>query len=516
MFRGFVAAKRGTLKEDPDIHERLLIALEGLPAPAVFAALREAPVPPEVLQRASAEDYRRWLGVLAADERGLSALRVVQGDGLNVFLDGGALVLPPRPDVAVPGGEADVSAPVEGVSLAIRPSRAASSKVPLRVGGLVLGLFVWIGLARARPAWRPRLFRLLALLIAPLGLLLVESILTLSGVEPLSAVRPNFNLGGDRAGMRWFEPVGDGSRMQMAKNNARLQAFTVAKPARVVRIVALGGSSVRGKGDLVEFSWPSVMERRLQACAPEGVRVEVINAGADGAVSDDLAVVARNLSAYDPDLFIVYTGYNDFVFVPLMTRFEGYSPARMGLRYQLGRTRIGHVLARAAGRLGPVEGAPSSSSARAEPSTVEVADMRRLLTQNLGQNLRRLAGVAKASGARALFVTQGQNETLCGPGSLNGQHPWDRACFPREARSTILSAASASGVPVVDAAAALRADADGKTVGWSHFWDEIHPGRRGSAVIGEAVAETAREELWSGLQASSECVAPIPARGLSR
>ena len=66
-----------------------------------------------------------------------------------------------------------------------------------------------------------------------------------------------------------------------------------------------------------------------------------------------------------------------------------------------------------------------------------------------------------------------------------------------------MQAASAEGVTVVDAAAALRADAGGVTVGWSHFWDTIHPGRRGSGVIGEAVATTIVDLVWT--QAKSQC-----------
>ncbi len=511
MYAGFVASKRGTLREDPDIHERLLIALEDRPAAEVVAALKAAPMPPELA--VDVDLHHRWLDALAADPRGFSALRVVQGDGLNVFLAEGAVVLPPRPDVPVPGGDADVSTPVGSFAVpADRLPRHPDAWWPRLLVGLLLGVGGLVVLAGRVRSTRRFVFPILAMLLAPAGVVGLEVALTAAGVAPLAAVRPNFNLGGGEAGARWFADVDrDPSSLKMVKNNARAQR--IEKVPAGVRVAALGGSSVRGKGDLVEYSWPSVLERRLRACAPSDTPVEVINAGADGALSDDLVGVATQLlDEADPDVIVVYTGYNDFVFVPLLTRFEGYSPERMGLRYLLGRTRTAHLGARLTGRLGgaPVAGSSAPTAPAAAPSEAEVADMRVLLANNLSQNLRRIATLAGKAGAEVVFVTQGQNEDLCGPGSLNGQAEWDRACFPAEARTTVLQAASASGVTVVDAAAALRADAGGATVGWSHFWDEIHPGRRGSSVVGEAVAATVSERLWGG--SARPCDGPIPAR----
>jgi lysophospholipase L1-like esterase len=506
MFAGFVAAKRGTLREDPDIHERLLYALEAFGVGEVVPRLKGSIKPPEIGVRVG--DYHAWLDAIAADERGLRLLRVVQGDGLNMFIDGGGPPTLPIAGVGVPGGDVDLSRPLG--SFAIPPD-----KLPRHPDAtwpwILLGSALFLGgviVAGRRAALRPAVFRILAVSIAPLGVLVLEASLTLSGVEPLSSVRPNFNLGSDRVGMRWFEPVhGDVERVQTVKNNARHQVFSAKKPAGLVRIVALGGSSVRGKGDIIEYSWPSVLERRLRACS--GARVQVINAGADGALSDDLVVVARNFADYDPDLYVVYAGYNDFVFVPLLTRFEGYSPARMGLRYALGRTRTAHLVLRWTGRLdSPREAAGGIASVRSDRS---VSDMRLLLADNLSQNLRRVARTARDAGAEVIFVTQGQNEELCGEGSLNGQSPWEQSCFPREARRTILQAAAAENVTVVDAAAALREATGRKTVGWSHFWDEIHPGRAGSSVIGEAIAPTAMKLLWPGVAAPDGCSAGIPA-----
>ncbi len=511
MFAGFVAAKRGTLREDPDIHERLLIALEQWPAPEVARRLEEAPAPPE-LAPVGVERYHRWLRAVAADARGFRSLRVVQGDALNVLFGGGDALLPPAPDVAVPGGDADTSSPVG--SFVVPSDRLPPGPGALWPRVLVALLVALVGLVvlagRVRAA-RRFVFPLLAVLIAPASLVGLEVALTAAGVEPLAAVRPNFNLGGGEAGARWFEPVpGDDSRLRMVKNNAREQRFLLRHDG--VRVVALGGSSVRGKGDLVEYSWPSVLERRLRACAPPGVAVDVVNAGADGALSDDLVGVVRRLAEASPDVLVVYAGYNDFVFVPLLTRFEGYSSERMGLRHLLGRTRVGHVGARLTGRLGPADRAgPSQASGPvAAPTDAQVADMRGLLANNLAWNLDRIARFGAEMDAEVVFVTQGQNEDLCGVGSLNGQADWDRACFPADARRTILQAASAGDVTVVDAAAALRADAGGETVGWSHFWDEIHPGRRGSAVIGESVGAALIDVLWPG--EARECDMPLPAR----
>lgn len=90
------------------------------------------------------------------------------------------------------------------------------------------------------------------------------------------------------------------------------QRFPAEKPENTVRIVCLGGSTTYGRPfwDVTSFSgW---LRRILPVVAP-GTKWEVINAGAISYASYRVLNVMEELASYEPDLFVIYTGQNEFL-----------------------------------------------------------------------------------------------------------------------------------------------------------------------------------------------------------
>jgi hypothetical protein len=92
------------------------------------------------------------------------------------------------------------------------------------------------------------------------------------------------------------------------------QRFRAEKPSGVIRIAAVGGSSVRYAEEELEALRRSVEASALEAGATAGgfTRVELINAGGLGYGSHRLVPIVAELVGYELDLLLVYSGHNEF------------------------------------------------------------------------------------------------------------------------------------------------------------------------------------------------------------
>ncbi len=103
------------------------------------------------------------------------------------------------------------------------------------------------------------------------------------------------------------------------------------KPAGVYRVAVLGGSTVFGTGARrPEETLPARIRAALAAAAPGRV-LEVINAGIPGAASGrEWLYLESVLLAYEPDLVIVYNGWNDvWTNHHLLSRTASLGPAAL-------------------------------------------------------------------------------------------------------------------------------------------------------------------------------------------
>ncbi len=104
----------------------------------------------------------------------------------------------------------------------------------------------------------------------------------------------------------------------ISENGYRGPSFDVRNMAQKTRIIVLGGSAVFDQnvwdtsGD-VKRTWPHVVEKHL---LDRGFHdVEVINAGIPGHSSaDSLGRLLSQLWIYEPDIVVVYQGWNDIKF----------------------------------------------------------------------------------------------------------------------------------------------------------------------------------------------------------
>ena len=106
-----------------------------------------------------------------------------------------------------------------------------------------------------------------------------------------------------------------GTRFETAKERLACfcpQSFAARKHPDTFRIFCLGGSTVQGRPYAVETSFTTWLKLNLRAARPE-TNWEVVNCGGISYASYRLVPIMRELLKHEPDLFIIYTGHNEFL-----------------------------------------------------------------------------------------------------------------------------------------------------------------------------------------------------------
>jgi len=166
---------------------------------------------------------------------------------------------------------------------------------------------------RTPQGWRGGLFRVLAVLLALAPFAAAEAILrVLDWQHPalhddpfvgFSSIHPLFVLSQD------------GTRYEIPPAHDRFfcpESFDAVKPPGEFRIFCLGGSTVQGRPFAKETSYTTWLEISLQA-ADSSHPWRVINCGGTSYASYRLVEVMRELMAYQPDLFLIDIGHNEFL-----------------------------------------------------------------------------------------------------------------------------------------------------------------------------------------------------------
>ena len=87
--------------------------------------------------------------------------------------------------------------------------------------------------------------------------------------------------------------------------------FEKEKPDNTFRIFALGGSTTFGVGAADNETWPVYLQKIMNEKIT-GKNIEVINFGLSGATTESYYELIKNrMSSLDPDLIIMYDGWND-------------------------------------------------------------------------------------------------------------------------------------------------------------------------------------------------------------
>lgn len=206
--------------------------------------------------------------------------------------------------------------------------------------------------------------------------------------------------------------VADGEAGVFRTDEAKLmyfnqQSFSMEKPANGYRVFALGGSTTNGRPYDHRVSFARWLEDLLQA-AQTGKEVEVINAGGVSYASYRVVLLMQELVNYQPDLFIVYSGHNEF----LEERTYGDLKDNSFLERGVSRLRLTTWLRGVAGKgsRGPGDGALGDDiQARLDVWSGMDAyqrddNLRGNVLGHYGFNLRRMVRIAKDHGIPIVFV----------------------------------------------------------------------------------------------------------------
>jgi lysophospholipase L1-like esterase len=118
--------------------------------------------------------------------------------------------------------------------------------------------------------------------------------------------------------------------VEMNSEGYRTQEFARPKPAGLLRIICIGGSTtVAGRTN--DETYPALLQAKLRARYP-GLPLEVLNLGVSSATTDYWYARLPRVFGYEPDIVVQYPGVNDISWRAL-PHFANANPGR-GRYYQ--------------------------------------------------------------------------------------------------------------------------------------------------------------------------------------
>ncbi len=116
-------------------------------------------------------------------------------------------------------------------------------------------------------------------------------------------------------------------------------SFNSVKPTNTFRIFAFGGSTTYGHPFNWKTSFPRWLQELLNSCE-NGMKYEVINLGGISYASYRILPLMKQTLKYKPDLFIVYTGQNEFLERRSYSAFFEKSPYLFTVESFLEKSRL--------------------------------------------------------------------------------------------------------------------------------------------------------------------------------
>ena len=391
--------------------------------------------------------------------------------------------------------------------------------------------------ARRRPALRHRLLLIALGLLLPVlalaGLELVLRALDVGGAELYDDPFVGFAPGSDLFAPRTLP---DGRRVWATRPEKLAffneQSFAYDKPADGYRVFALGGSTTAGRPYDAEVAFARWLERYLDSADPSRTW-EVVNAGAISYASYRVVVLMQELVRYEPDLFVVYTGHNEFLerrsYSDLVdqpelvkrartwiSRFRFAALARRAARAVRGDDGDAGASASAAARAGEAGGEPAGPTVLAgEVDALLDAwtgleryerddELARSVVEHFEFNLEQMVNIARDHGAAIVFVEPVENLKDFSPFKPEPTPGLDAAA---RARAATLLARGEALLAAGEARAALAALAEAREIDPRHAEVRFRLGRAHLALGDRAAADAAFR------RARDEDVAPLRAIG---
>ena len=189
-----------------------------------------------------------------------------------------------------------------------------------------------------------RMKNVAALLLGLLLCLALEGALAVVGVPTLAEEDPFVGFEGSVPLFRCDE-AGACSLSPGKERYFNPQSFARRKPPGAFRIVSFGGSTTYGRPYLHETSFTRWLQDLLQRYG-DVRQVEAINAGGISYASYRVLRLMEELADYGPDLYVVYSGHNEFLESRTFAALRGEAPRLREARALLQRSRLYSLLSR--------------------------------------------------------------------------------------------------------------------------------------------------------------------------
>lgn len=293
--------------------------------------------------------------------------------------------------------------------------------------------------------------------------------------------------------------------------------FLMPKPPDTFRIFIIGESAAKGYPQPRNLGMGAFLETMLED-RRTNINVEIINLGTTAVASFPLVYAVRDALAYAPDLFIIYTGNNEFfgTYGTESINADRLLPARWA------RAIRGLALSQALSSWlykKPPENKTLMEEMMARAVVPVDSPSRAKAARNLGENLRTMIDAITASNIPVIVCTTASNESGLAPlGDPDGEA---RAMFDeakknaaagnlREARDRYLDArdhdtlpwrptrateqairdaAAATGATLCDIAQIFRDESAEGATGWDLLDDHVHLSVQGHARAARAMAD---------------------------
>ena len=272
------------------------------------------------------------------------------------------------------------------------------------------------------PLWQAIILPVAAIVIF---FLLLEGGLALFGVKPALQTEDPFV--GFASNVPLFVPeTGPAGKQVLTTAPNKLaffnrQSFAPAKTPGTFRIFCLGGSTTYGRpyNDTTSFAgWL----RELLPAADRNKEWEVINAGGISYASYRVAHLMEELVHYQPDLFIIYTGHNEFLEERTYRQIRDIPPLVRSTVSLLARTRTWSAVSSALQGLGIHTKTEPQSRDQLRGEVNAILDrsaglnrytrddkLRENILEHYRISLERMVALARSVGAQVIFVTPASN-----------------------------------------------------------------------------------------------------------
>ena len=194
--------------------------------------------------------------------------------------------------------------------------------------------------SRDLPRWK---LVLLGTFVPITFFLMLEAVLAAVGVRPILYEKDPYV--GFSSYLRLYTEVSapDGTRLLRTSQNKlsffNPVQFPKVKEEGVVRVFCVGGSTTYGRPYDNSTSFCGWL-RQLLPALDSSRRWEVVNAGGISYASYRVALLMEELVQYDPDLFIVYSGHNEFLEERTYEKLVAMPRSMRGIASLAYRTRI--------------------------------------------------------------------------------------------------------------------------------------------------------------------------------